>query len=114
MTKQFAPDDVTPTRSVDVGPATPPPNWCLTGAQPDVWTRSDEAGGMPVFAWVRNISGDVWIGCEDQIVDGRVLRSAPRIFGTEEPSHGWTAEQALELAAQLVAAVDLIGQAAAL
>lgn len=101
--------------ATDVGAAPQPPAWCAPGAEPD-WARIPaEHGGGLVGVWERKLDGcDVWISCEDQIVGGRVLRSAPRIFGTEEPRDGWTAEQALELAAQLVAAVDLIGQAAAL
>lgn len=96
---------------VDVGPATPPPAWCLPSAEPDVWTRSDEDGGTRACAWVRNLGGDVWISCEDVVLHGRVLRSSPRIFGTEEPLVGWTVSQARELARQIVAAAELIDQA---
>lgn len=85
---------------VDVGPATPAPSWCLPDTEPD---------RGPVV-WAHVLDG-VWISCEDEVIDGRVWRSSPRIFGTEEPCSGWTAVQARELARQLVAAADLIDQA---
>lgn len=93
----------------DVGAAPQPPAWCLPGAEPD-WARIPaEHGGGQSAIWERQLDGgDVWISCEDKLVAGRVLRSAPRIYGTEEPRDGWTAEQARELARQLVAAADIL------
>lgn len=100
---------------VDVGPATPAPAWCLPGAEPDWMTRTAAAGAEQVCMWNRSVGGSgVHIGCEDEVVGGRVLRSESRVFGTEEPRSGWTARQARELARQLVTAADLIDQGPAL
>lgn len=94
---------------MDIGPATPPPAWCLPGREPVWGNLAAEHGGGQICMWDRNLDGpDLWISCEDTVLDGRVLRSPPRIFGTEEPEDGWTAEQARELAANLIAAADLI------
>lgn len=102
---------------VDVGPATPPPSWCLPGAEPD-WENCHcpvGNGGGQLCVWSRSVGANcVLIGCEDKVVDGRVLRSEPRVFGIEVPRSGWTAAQARELARQLVAAADLIDQGPAL
>ncbi|OBK82140.1 hypothetical protein A5649_09805 [Mycolicibacter heraklionensis] len=93
----------------DVGAAPQPPAWCEPGAEPDWSLIPAEHGGGLVGIWERKLDGgDVWISCEDKLVDGRVLRSAPRIFGTEEPRDGWTAEEARGLARQLVAAADIL------
>lgn len=97
---------------VDVGPATPPPSWCAPDTEPDWMDRTASAGGGQVCVWNHAVgNGDVWIGCDDQVIGGRVLRSEPRIFGTDEPTIGWTAGQARELAVQLVAGADLIDAA---
>jgi len=96
---------------VDVGPATPPPSWCLPDAEPEWSRRTDEHGGGQFCTWDRMVDGELWVGCRDEIVESRVLRSQPRIFGTEEPGDGWTVAQARELARQLLAAADLVDQA---
>lgn len=92
---------------VDVGPATPPPRWCPE-AEPDWQTRSGRDGGGQFCTWTRTVDGELWISCYDEIICGRVMRSQPRIYGTEEPREGWTAEEARELARELIAAADLI------
>lgn len=91
---------------VDVGAATPPPRWC-PDAKPDWQTRTDRNGGGQFATWTRSVE-ELWISCHDEVISGRVLRSQPRIFGTEEPGDGWTAEQARELAGDLITAADLI------
>jgi len=96
----------------DVGPAIPPPSWCLPGVEPQ-WDRLTEPfGGDMVCTWSRDVSGGVWIEAYDRIIDGRVMRSAPRILYWEPPMDGFTCEQARELAAGLVAAADIIACAA--
>jgi hypothetical protein len=50
----------------------------------------------------------VYVGCDDIVVGGRVLRSESRIYGIEEPADGWTPAQGRDLARQLMAAADLI------
>lgn len=93
----------------DVGPATPAPNWCLPGTEPD-WQRL--TGGGAVCAWERKVSDDVWVECEDRVVDGRVMRTAPRIQYFEPTRDGITCAQAHELAAGLIAAADVLACAA--
>lgn len=94
----------------DVGRATPAPNWCLPDAQPQ-WERLTVGGA--VCMWSRDIgAAGVWIEAEDRIVDGRVMRSAPRIMYFEAPRDGATCPEACELAAALVAAADIIACAA--
>lgn len=103
----------TPSRHAlaDIGPATPAPSWCLPDAMPDWLRRTEKYGGGQICVWERALDDGVYIVCEDEVMRGRVLRSEPRIFGTEEPEQGWTAAEARELAAHLVAAADLIDQA---
>lgn len=107
-------DSTTDADRTDIGPATPPPAWCLPDAVPDWVNFTPEFGGGQGATWDRSLGSGVslasWvsIGCTDRVIDGRVMRSAPRIFGTEEPRDGWTVAEARELAAQLVAAADLI------
>lgn len=93
----------------DVGAATPPPNWCLPDVEPR-WERLTEGGA--VCMWSRDVADGVWIEAEDRIVNGRVMRSAPRIVYSEPPRDGATCPEALELAAALVAAADIITCAA--
>jgi hypothetical protein len=102
-------DKIDQLPTTDVGPATPPPAWCLPDSQPswDVLT----AGGM-VCSWTRNFpeaedaSALCWISAEDRIVDGRVLRTAPWI-GTYEHDV-ITAEEACKLAAAFPNAADVL------
>lgn len=54
----------------------------------------------------------MWIAAEDRIVDGRVMRSAPRIKYFEPPAEGIGSVEARELAQALIAAVDIIACAA--
>jgi hypothetical protein len=101
----------------DMGPATPPPNWCLPGAEPSWDKLTDEYGGGMVATWSRSFppddsGADVWIQAEDSIVDGRVRRTAPRIHLYESPRDGLTQPQAVELARALMAAADVITSAA--
>ncbi len=69
----------------DIGPAPTPPAWCEPGTQP-TWDSVTDEGGL-IASWTRDI-GNVWIACDDQIVDGRMLRSAPAIHYSEEPGQG--------------------------
>jgi hypothetical protein len=97
-----------PTETTDIGPAAAPPNWCLPDVEPQ-WDKL-VAGGM-VCTWVRTFpandrSADVWIQAEDQIVDGRVMRCAPRIGISEREFV--TVDEARELAAALVEAADVL------
>jgi hypothetical protein len=101
-----------PNQLTDVGPATPAPNWCLPDAEPEWNQLTERCGGGMVCSWTRNVSDDVWIECEDRIVDGRVMRSAPRIMYWEPPADGITCEQARQLAEGLTAAGDIITCAA--
>lgn len=98
---------------VDVGPATPPPSWCLPDAVPDWSSVACERGAAPVCIWGRvvNFGGSsVWVSCEDQVIGGRVLRSAPRILGAVDRDR-CTPAQARDLARCLLAAADLIDRA---
>jgi hypothetical protein len=71
----------------DLGPAVPPPSWWRPGLNP---AAEIDEGGTHVLLWVRyfgetsghgdELCGDVWIDCEDRYVDGRLLRSQPRLF----------------------------------
>jgi hypothetical protein len=96
----------------DVGPATPAPSWCLSDVIPQWDELTERAGGGVVCTWLRDVSDGVWITGYDRIVDGRVMRTAPRIVCSELPMDGSTSEQARELAAGLVAAADIIACAA--
>jgi hypothetical protein len=107
-----APGDAHP--AVDVGPATQAPAWCLPGATPEWYALTEEAGGGIVASWERTVGdGDVWIGCEDHVIDGRVQRSAPLIGYTEPPGRtgGVDSAAALALARALVAATDILRNA---
>jgi hypothetical protein len=100
------------TPLTDVGPATPPPNWCLPDAKPEWQRLTERFGGGTVCAWSRDVTDGVWIECEDHVVGDRVMRTPPRILYWEPPRDGVTCEQAYELAASLVAAADIIACAA--
>jgi hypothetical protein len=45
----------------DIGPASPPPPWCLPGAVPS--TDSVGAEGELLSDWIRDVGDDVWIVC---------------------------------------------------
>jgi hypothetical protein len=90
----------------DIGPATPPPSWCLPDAVPN-WEERLDIGG-PAGGWCREISVGVWIEAHDRIIDNRMMRSAPRINYSESPCDGITSQQARELAEALIAAADLL------
>lgn len=97
---------------VDVGPATPPPSWCLPDAVP-TWQRLTERfGGIVVCSWERKVSDDVWIECDDRVVGGRVMRAAPRIHYFDPGTEGIGCVQARALADALIAAADVIACAA--
>jgi hypothetical protein len=86
----------TPKELTDVGPATPPPAWCLPDAEPR-WERlTEEFGGGTVCSWTRTVSDDVWVAAEDRVIDGRVMRTQPRIVYWEPPADGVTCAQARE------------------
>lgn len=88
----------------DIGPAIAPPSWCLPGTRPD----TDSAYSDDTFwSWVRTISPDVWIACEDTVIDGRIMRSLPAVYYSEPSRDGATVEQVRELAAALVEAADI-------
>ncbi len=86
----------------DVGPATPPPSWCLPDAVPEWQRLTERFGGGVVCCWVRDVSGGVWITADDRVIDGRVKRSAPRIMYFEPSADGSTCEHARDLAEGLV------------
>jgi hypothetical protein len=93
----------------DVGPATPPPAWCLPDAEPSWDLLAD--GGDPLCTWTRNFpepeaAALCWITAEDRIVGGRVIRTAPWI-GTYEHDV-MTAEDARKLAAAFLNAADVL------
>ncbi|WP_375489610.1 hypothetical protein [uncultured Mycobacterium sp.] len=92
----------------DVGPATPPPPWCLPDAEPRWEELTDQCGGGTVCTWTRPVSDDVWIAAEDRAVDGRVMRTAPAIFYWEPPRDGVTPSVARGLARALITAADII------
>ena len=89
----------------DVGPATPPPAWCLPDAAPRLEQLTEEFGGGNVCTWCRDF-GDVWVSCEDRIVGGRILRTPPRILYFEPPRNGIDAAIARKVAADLLNAAD--------
>jgi hypothetical protein len=91
----------------DVGPATPPPSWCMPDTEPE-WSRLTDGGD--VCTWTRDVSDDVWVSCDDWLIDGRVVRSAPTIRYWEPPAAGITGGQAKALARALIAA-DVIADA---
>ena len=67
-----------------------------------------------VCTWTRNVppgdvSADVWIQAEDRIIDGRVIRTAPRIWMFEQES--LTHPDAIRLAGALLEAADVIAAA---
>jgi hypothetical protein len=92
----------------DIGPATPAPQWCPPDAEPSWDKLTEQYGGGMVCTWTRNFpderAADVWVAAEDRVVDGRVMRSAPRIAMFERESI--TAEEARQLAAALIEAAD--------
>lgn len=93
----------------DVGPAPArPPSWCLPDTVPEHWHTSSGNQIDPVTGWSRDFGPDVWIACEDRVVDGRVIRSAPRIFHADAPQHGITSLDARDLADALVAAAEVV------
>ncbi|WP_142361431.1 hypothetical protein [Mycobacterium ostraviense] len=96
--------------TTDIGPATPPPPWCLPGDTPECGMLTAEFGGGPVCHWERYFGDDVWIAAEDRIVDGRVLRTEATIQYSEPPECGVSPEQARRLAAALVEAADVLDE----
>ncbi len=103
------------TNLTDVGPAPTPPAWC----PPDTigqWDRlTDDYGGGIACGWTRyfpadETAADVWIEAEDTIVDGRVLRTAPRIGYTEPSRNGLDAAGARRLAAELLNAAEVLDE----
>jgi hypothetical protein len=65
-----------------------------------------------VCTWSRSFpdepGADVWVEADDRIVDGRVVRSAPRIMMFEPASDGLDAAAARQLAAELLNAADTL------
>lgn len=49
--------DPTTHELTDVGPVTPPPNWCLPDVQPDWQKLAERFGGGLVCEWTREVSG---------------------------------------------------------
>jgi hypothetical protein len=80
------------------------PAWCEPGARPG-WDRL-AADGSSILSWSRDV-GSVWIGCYDRIEDGEWVRSPALIYG-ELPADGLDAAGARRLAAELLAAADLL------
>lgn len=96
--------------TTDVGAATAAPAWCLPGAEPTWDQLTEEYSGGSVSTWVRtfpagDVSADVWISCDDRIVEGRVLRTHPRICIHDREM---TRAQARQLAAELLNAADTL------
>jgi hypothetical protein len=99
----------------DVGPATPPPSWCLPNVEPVVDKLNQHLGGGIIASWSRDFraadsAADVWIEADDRVIAGRVARTAPRIMYWEPPADGMTAAQARQLAAQLLNAADVLAE----
>ncbi len=98
-----------PAPLTDIGPATPPPPWYPAGTAPSVDSINDE--GTLLWSWVREVGKHVWIACEDHAIDGRVMRSQPKIelgeveLGSVEEAHA-LAEELLEAENILAAAVE--------
>jgi hypothetical protein len=66
----------------DLGPAPTPPAWCLPGTEPN----TDSTGEGHLWSWVRDFGPNVWIECEDRIVDGRITRTQPQLVISEVSS----------------------------
>ncbi len=81
-----------------------PPDWCEPDAVPD-W--QELATGDTVRMWERVVGRRVWIAAEDHTLDGNVFRTPPRIFAGDYPD-GLSVEEARELAAELLAAADIL------
>jgi hypothetical protein len=94
----------TNSQLTDVSPATPPPDWCLPGAVPS--TDSVEADGNQLWHWTRTVSDNVWISCEDKVINGRVMRSQPKIALSDVGMI--SAEEALEIAEELTLAEQIL------
>ena len=88
----------------DVGPT--PPAWTLPGAQPN-WDSLTEDGAS-VLGWTRDIGDQVWIDAEDTIQEGQWVRSPATIGYCEPPRDGLDAAGARRLAAELLAAADVL------
>jgi len=106
---------MTTDNTFDVGSAPAPPAWCEPGAQPSFEQLTEEYGGGTVGFWARyfppdEMTADVWIEAEDRTVDGRVLRTGPRIGYTEPSRHGLDAAGARRLAAELLNAADTLDE----
>ena len=88
------------TELTDIGPAIPPPSWCLPGTQPN----TESTGDGHLWSWTREFE-NTWIACDDQIIDGRVMRTDPQI-GHELLT--FSAKRAREIARDLIAAADIL------
>ncbi|OBA58302.1 hypothetical protein A5647_21550 [Mycobacterium sp. 1100029.7] len=102
--------------AIDIGPAPARPAWCLPDAEPTWEKLAKEYGKHPVCSWSRDVNGDysgVWIRGDDQIIDQRIMRGAPRVMMSEPPARGWTAAEARQHAAALLNAADILDEAAA-
>jgi hypothetical protein len=95
-------DTCNPGTAAATSPA--PPDWCEPGAAGD---RQELTAGGTVCMWERVISHDVWVGCEDHTIDGHVFRTPARVHIGEQP-HALSGEDVRRLAADLLAAADLI------
>jgi hypothetical protein len=94
----------TTTELTDIGPATSPPAWCL----PDAVPLCDQTTEGPVWAWSREIGVQAWVEAEDRIIDGRVMRSAPRIHYSWPTAEGLTPEETREIIWALSAILELV------
>jgi hypothetical protein len=90
-------DDLT-----DLGPAAPA--WCES--EPS-WDSLDPGTGATILTWTRDI-GSVWITCYDDLTDGELVRSEASIGYCGPPAQGLDAAGARRLAAELLAAADLL------
>jgi hypothetical protein len=100
---------MTTNNPTDVGPAAAAPPWCLPDVEP-LWDRlTAEHGGHMICTWTREFGG-VWIEAEDKVVDGRVLRSAPRIQMSQPGAQGVDPGQARELARALMSAANVLDE----
>jgi len=83
-----------------------PPAWCEPGTKPD-W-NSLTPDGAGILDWTRDI-GQVWIAGADRIDEnGEWTHDVGAIYFSEAPRHGLTAAAARQLAAELLAAADLL------
>ncbi|MCW2652015.1 MAG: hypothetical protein JWR32_2991 [Mycobacterium sp.] len=77
------------------------PHWCLTEGTWDTLTD-----GSQVATWERSFGANVWVACEDVVVNGHRMRG--QWVGCELPDDRLSVDQARALARDLLAAADAL------